>query len=51
MDEETFNDDLIEIKYSILDISDDLAYLEEQVKTLNSCESLMKSYVYIEQSQ
>lgn len=50
IDEQTFNNDIEEIRSSILDISDDLAFYQAQVKTLDLCESLMESYVFIEEA-
>ncbi|XP_060520848.1 uncharacterized protein LOC132698673 [Cylas formicarius] len=48
IDEETFNQDLTQIQKSLYDISDTVAFYESQIKTLNLCESLMESYVYLE---
>lgn len=48
IDEITFNEDIDEIRKSILDISDSMIFYEGQVRTLNLCESLMESYIFIE---
>lgn len=50
VDEDTFNTDISEIKESITDISDVLKFYETQAKTLSLCESLMESYVFLENS-
>ncbi|XP_074026487.1 uncharacterized protein [Leptinotarsa decemlineata] len=48
IDEETFNRDIKQIEQSIYNISDDLAYYEAQLKTLEICETLMESYLFLE---
>lgn len=48
IDEETFNNDIKEIRESILDISDELKFFSSQIAVLNICESLMESYSFIE---
>jgi len=48
IDELTFNHDIDEIKTSMIDISDSIKFYESQVRTLELCEFLMESYVYLE---
>lgn len=48
IDEETFNNDIKEIRKSIMDISDQLNYFQSQIDILNICESLMESYTFLE---
>ncbi|XP_074031912.1 uncharacterized protein [Leptinotarsa decemlineata] len=48
VDEETFNQDIKEIEKSLMEISDDMAFYEAQIKTLEICESLMESYLFLE---
>lgn len=48
IDEETFNKDIKEIEKSIYDISDDLAYINSKLRVLELCESLMESYMFLE---
>lgn len=50
IDEETFNKDIKEIENSIYDISDDLAYINSKLRVLELCESLMESYMFLENS-
>lgn len=39
-----------EIKPTILDLNNDFSYYETQVKTLELCESLKATYIYVEES-
>lgn len=50
IDEETFNKDIKEIENSIYDIADDLAYIQAKLRVLELCESLMESYMFLENS-
>lgn len=50
IDEDTFNNDIIEIRKSILNISDIMVFYEGHLKLINICESLMESYVFLEES-
>nr|CAI5848062.1 unnamed protein product [Callosobruchus analis] len=50
IDEETFNKNIIEIQNLVMEISDDLAFYQAQVKFLDLCESLMESYSFIKDS-
>nr|CAI5852430.1 unnamed protein product [Callosobruchus analis] len=50
IDEETFNKDIIEIQNLVIEISDNLAFYQAQVKVLDLCESLMESYSFIKDS-
>ena len=50
IDEQTFNKDIFEIQKAILNISDIMVFYEGQLKVVNLCESLMESYVFLEDS-
>lgn len=50
IDEETFNKNIDEIQNSLINISDDLAFYEAQINTLDLCQSLMESFVFLEES-
>ncbi|XP_050518951.1 uncharacterized protein LOC126893054 [Diabrotica virgifera virgifera] len=50
IDEETFNNDIKEIRESIMDISDQLKFYQSQIDMLNFCELLMESYSFIKDS-
>ncbi|VEN49052.1 unnamed protein product, partial [Callosobruchus maculatus] len=50
IDEQTFNSDLDGIQSSIYNISDSLAFHQAQLSALELCESLMESYLYLEEN-
>lgn len=50
IDEESFNENIAEIQTSMSNLSDDFAFYESQIKALDICQSLMESYVFLEDS-
>lgn len=48
IDEKNFNENIVTIQNALNRISDDVAFYEAQVKVLNFCQSLMESYVFLE---
>ena len=50
IDEETFNSDLVAIESSIFNISDSLAFHEAHLEMLELCETLMESYLFLEET-
>lgn len=48
IDEETFNKDIINIQQAMMNISDEFAFHNAKIETLDLCESLMESYSFIE---
>uniref|UniRef100_A0A6P7GY14 Uncharacterized protein LOC114348240 n=1 Tax=Diabrotica virgifera virgifera TaxID=50390 RepID=A0A6P7GY14_DIAVI len=48
IDEETFNNDLKTIETTLLDINNDISFYQAQLQILDLCESLMESYVFLE---
>lgn len=48
IDEQTINEDLVQIQHAITNFSHESDILEKQIKIMNTCESLLESYVLIE---
>lgn len=48
IDEATFNEDIKDIEKTIYDITDNLSFIGAKLKTLELCESLMESYIFLE---
>jgi hypothetical protein len=48
IDEEIFNQDILEVQKTVFNITNHMIIYETQIKVINLCESLMESYIFLE---